>query len=137
VVAVNLVVIAIAAVASIQQGLPYEFGGHGDPHRVREDFFFGSGTAAAPPFAVAVVLAMAGLLGSWSRRIGTAGAVVTALSAVIGLISFFGEPHTWRVLQNFDPFWAAMDLVIVASLLALLAVSVLQILYRSRHGWRL
>jgi hypothetical protein len=30
-----------------------------------------------------------------------------------------------------------MDLVIVASLLTLLAVSVLQILSRSKHGWRL
>jgi hypothetical protein len=41
------------------------------------------------------------------------------------------------VLQHFDPLWALFDMVVVASFLALPAMSVLQIRYRSQHGRQL
>jgi hypothetical protein len=53
-----LVVTGVGAAVSIAAGLPYEFGGRGDPTAVAADFVSGGGTALSPPLLPMVLLAV-------------------------------------------------------------------------------
>jgi hypothetical protein len=129
---------AIGAVISIQQRLPYEFGGHGDPGRVAADFFTGGGTAAAPPFPVMVILAVLGILAAFRSQWAAIAVALAGLSGVVGAVGYLGEPHTWRVLAagSFEPGWSAFDVVTIVVLVALVGSSGLELRDRFRNRWR-
>ncbi len=99
VVIANLICMTIGAAISIQQRMPYEFGGHGDPSRVASDFFGGSGTAVAPPFSVMVILAALAVLAAFRGKWATIPVALICVLGIIGGIGFLGEPHTWRVIR--------------------------------------
>jgi hypothetical protein len=134
----NLIGMAIGAVISIQQRMPYEFGGHGDPSRVASDFFGGSGTAVAPPFSVMVILAVLGVLAALRGKWATIPVALICVLAVIGGIGFLGEPHTWRVVQpgSFDGPWAVYDLISVVLIASLLVTAGLELIARFRNAGR-
>ena len=134
----NLIGMTIGAAISIQQHMPYEFGGHGDPSRVASDFFVGSGTAVAPPFSVMVILAILAALAALPGKWATIPVALICLLGIIGGIGFLGEPHTWRVILpgSFDGPWAMYDLITVALIASLLVTAGLELIARVRNAGR-
>lgn len=135
-VAANLVLMVLGAVVSIQQHLPYEFGGHGNPDRVAQDFFSGGGTAAAPPFVVIVALAVLGLLAAAAGRGAAIAVGLVGVLGIVGVVGFAGEPHTWRVFSSVQVGWAAYVVLSFAAIAWLLFESVRELRTRAGAGWR-
>jgi hypothetical protein len=128
----------IGAVISIQQRMPYEFGGHGDASRVASDFFGGGGTAVAPPFSVMVILALLGALAALRGKWAMIPVALICVLAIVGGVGFLGEPHTWRVIRpgSFDGPWAVYDLITVVLIASLLVTAGLELIARLRNAGR-
>jgi hypothetical protein len=134
----NLIGMTIGAVISIQQRMPYEFGGHGDPSRVASDFIGGGGTAVAPPLSIMVILAVLGAFAALRGKWATIPLALICVLAIIGGIGFLGEPHTWRVVRpsSFDGPWAVYDLITVVLIASLPGTAGFELIARFRNGGR-
>jgi hypothetical protein len=88
----------VATGVGIAQGLPYRFGGTGDPDSVAADAFLRGTGISAPLVFVVVIIALAWVAG---RRgwIGIAAAAVVALLGTVGIIAGLMEP----ALRTLDP----------------------------------
>ncbi len=126
----------IAAVVSVSEGLPAEWGRgfagglavHGDPHDVLGGFLTWRGTALAPPLVLLIVLAALALLaasrGAW-QRLGVVGLTAFGAAATVG---YLGEPLTRRVLvTDFDPAKALLVAAEFVLCVLLVAFGVLEL----------
>jgi hypothetical protein len=90
-VALGVITFAVAGTAiGIAAGLPYQFGGVGDPARVSEDFI-GKGTAVSPPLVALAILLVAMALAARDGVVGRVGSGVLALLAAVFFVATLGE----------------------------------------------
>jgi hypothetical protein len=85
-----LITFIIDLVVSIVYKLPYEFGGHGDPNTVAEDFV-AHGTALAPPLVPIILLVVFAILAPSRRWWGTLAVVGLIILGVVFIIGGLGE----------------------------------------------
>ena len=115
-VAVNVV----AAIASIDAGLPADWGGFldGDPDNVLADFLGWRGPAIAPPLVMIVALAVLAMLVPERR----AAAYGLALLGLAGVVGYLGEPATWELGWPAALAWVGVLLYATMAVVATRAV---------------
>jgi hypothetical protein len=112
-----IVIGALADVYSIAHHLPYAFGGHGDPDRVRQEWT-ANGTALGPPLMPLIVLVLFTPLAIARQWWGGVAEVFLILVALAELVGTVGEP-TMRTV--FEP--GSIDVVQILFRLTTLAAT--------------
>lgn len=96
----NLATIVIGLVVSFAYKLPYEFGGHGDPNKMAEDFV-AHGTALAPPLVPIILLIAFTILAPSRKWWGTLSVIGLILLGVLFSIGQLGESFVPGGLTGF------------------------------------
>jgi hypothetical protein len=90
-IAFGVIAFAVAGTAvGIVAGLPYQFGGVGDPARVSEDFI-GKGTAVSPPLVALAILIVAMAVATRGGVVGRVGSGLLALLSAVFFVATLGE----------------------------------------------
>jgi hypothetical protein len=92
----------IGTAVATRKGLPFGFGGEGNPDDVWGDFVQGGGTSLSPPLVIVVLFGSLILLATRSGWPGRLGAVGLTLLAVLFLVTILGEPMARHVLRPSD-----------------------------------
>ena len=105
----------VAAVVSIDRGLPADFAGilDGDAANVSGEFLFWRGTAIAPPLPLILALAVLAFLVPRQRALWPLAAIGAG-----GVVGYLGEPQTWDAHPLYTP-------LVVAGLLLFASVAFL------------
>jgi hypothetical protein len=103
----------LAAVVSIDRGLPADFAGvlDGDAANVSGEFLLWRGTAIAPPLPLILALTALAFLVPRHRA---ALWLLTAIGAG-GVVGYLGEPQTWDAHPLYSPL-VATGIVLFASI---------------------
>lgn len=92
----------IGTAAATRKGLPFGFGGEGNPDDVWGDFLRGGGTALSPPLVIVVLFGILILIATRSGWPGRLGAIGLTLLAVLFLVTILGEPMARHALTPSD-----------------------------------
>ncbi len=85
-----LAVMIVELIVSLLAHWPHQFGGHGDPHHMIQQFV-SNGTALAPPLVLMIALAVVGLVAGRDDRWGLAGAVLMIPIGALLVMGSVGE----------------------------------------------
>lgn len=127
-----MVAFAVAGTAiGIAMGLPYQFGGVGDPARVAEGFI-SKGTAVSPPLVALVVLIVAIVVAAWGGVLGRVGSGLLALLATIFFVATLGEVFGAEAFRGMtQAFVIAWNLIGAAMIAAMFVFGVREALGRA------
>lgn len=82
--------ILVELVVSILARWPHQFGGHGDPNRMTQQFV-SSGTALAPPVFIMLGLLIVALLAGRQDRWGLVAAILMVVVGAVMVVGSLGE----------------------------------------------
>ena len=89
----------LATIWAVAYQLPYQFGGHGAPDRVLQDFW-SHGTALSAPAPVLIVVGIVSLLSLRRSRVGTVATAILILLMALAVLTGVLEPTVRQALTG-------------------------------------